>query len=403
MKRGELLLCLLLMAMSVLAQKAVVSGTVINGTTNQPVSGASVAAEGITVVTNEDGFFTLKSDKALETIVVSHLGFRSKRLAVNGLPSDNLKIRLEPTAIQLREVLVTGNNPYELVRAAITKIPQNYSLVPELYRCFYRETAMKRQHYICVAEGVVDMYKTGYKQSNFRDKVAISKGRRLLSPKQSDTLSVKVLGGPVAPIQLDMVKNTTFLLNEQELEYYDLKMETPTSIDERMQYVISLRPAVQKEYPLYYGKLYIDQETLAFTHAELSLDMSDREKATAMMLISKPVGVRFKPKELSLLLDYRQGADGLTRLSYIRTTFRFNCDWKRRLLATSFAAFCEMVVTNTTNRDVQPIQGRESFDQRDAFFDKVDYFRDPAFWQDYNIIEPTESLDKAVLRLLKKC
>ena len=402
MKRGELLLCLLLMAMSVLAQKAVVSGIVINGTTNQPVSGASVAAEGVTVVTNEDGFFTLKSDKALETIVVSHLGFRSKRLAVNGLPSDNLKIRLEPTAIQLREVLVTGNNPYDLVRAAINKIPQNYSLVPELYRCFYRETAMKRQHYICVAEGVVDMYKTGYKQSNFRDKVAISKGRRLLSPKQSDTLSVKVLGGPVAPIQLDMVKNTTFLLNEQELEYYDLKMETPTSIDERMQYVISLGPAVQKEYPLYYGKLYIDQETLAFTHAELSLDMSDREKATAMMLISKPVGVRFKPKELSLLLDYRQGADGLTRLSYIRTTFRFNCDWKRRLLATSFAAFCEMVVTNTTNRDVQPIQGRESFDQRDAFFDKVDYFRDPAFWQDYNIIEPTESLDKAVLRLLMK-
>ena len=402
MKRGELLLCLLLMAMSVLAQKAVVSGTVINGTTNQPVSGASVAAEGVTVVTNEDGFFTLKSDKALETIVVSHLGFRSKRLAVNGLPSDNLKIRLEPTAIQLREVLVTGNNPYDLVRAAINKIPQNYSLVPELYRCFYRETAMKRQHYICVAEGMVDMYKTGYKQSNFRDKVAISKGRRLLSPKQSDTLSVKVLGGPVAPIQLDMVKNTTFLLNEQELEYYDLKMETPTSIDERMQYVISLRPAVQKEYPLYYGKLYIDQETLAFTHAELSLDMSDREKATAMMLISKPIGVRFKPKELSLLLDYRQGADGLTRLSYIRTTFRFNCDWKRRLLATSFAAFCEMVVTNTTNRDVQPIQGRESLDQRDAFFDKVDYFCDPAFWQDYNIIEPTESLDKAVLRLLKK-
>ena len=393
---------MLLMAMSVLAQKAVVSGTVINGTTNQPVSGASVASEGITVVTNEDGFFTLKSDKALETIVVSHLGFRSKRLAVNGLPSDNLKIGLEPTAIQLREVLVTGNNPYDLVRAAINKIPQNYSLVPELYRCFYRETAMKRQHYICVAEGVVDMYKTGYKQSNFRDKVAISKGRRLLSPKQSDTLSVKVLGGPVAPIQLDMVKNTTFLLNERELEYYDLKMETPTSIDERMQYVISLRPAVQKEYPLYYGKLYIDQETLAFTHAELSLDMSDREKATAMMLISKPVGVRFKPKELSLLLDYRLGADGLTRLSYIRTTFRFNCDWKRRLLATSFAAFCEMVVTNTTNRDVQPIQGRESFDQRDAFFDKVDYFRDPAFWQDYNIIEPTESLDKAVLRLLKK-
>ena len=54
------------------------------------------------------------------------------------------------------------------------------------------------------------------------------------------------------------------------------------------------------------------------------------------------------------------------------------------------------------NSDVPPIRGRDSFDQRDAFFDRVDYFRDPAFWQDYNIIEPTESLDKAVHRLLKK-
>ena len=295
-----------------------------------------------------------------------------------------------------------ADKPRELVIAAIRKIPQNYSLMPELYRCFYRETAMKRQHFICVAEGVVDMYKTSYKQGSTSDKVAISKGRRLLSPKRSDTLSVKVLGGPLAPVQLDVVKNTWLLLNEQELGYYDLKMEMPTFIADRMQYVVSLKPKVHMEYPLYSGILYIDQATLAFTHAELSLDMSDRKKATEMMLIRKPLGVRFKPRELSLLVDYRQGADGLTRISYIRTTFRFNCDWKRRLMATSFAAFCELAVTSSTNSNVKPLKGRESFDQRDAFFDTVDYFRDPEFWSDYNIIEPTESLDRAIHRLLRK-
>ena len=51
---------------------------------------------------------------------------------------------------------------------------------------------------------------------------------------------------------------------------------------------------------------------------------------------------------------------------------------------------------------VQPIRGRDSFDQRDAFFDKVEYFRDPDFWQDYNIIEPTETLDKAIERIVRK-
>ena len=402
MKRGVLIFCSLLMLLGVMAQKTVISGVVVNSTTGRAIEGANVTAEGLSVVTNGDGYFVLKSDAKIETIAVSHVGYRLKRVSVDGLSAENQKIRLEPMAIQLREVLVVADHPRELVNAAIRKIPQNYSPVPELYRCFYRETAMKRQHYICVAEGVVDMYKTSYQKGNGRDGVAISKGRRLLSPRRSDTLTVKVLGGPVAPVQLDVVKNTDFLLNSEELDHYELKMEVPTSIADRSQYVISLTPRVKLPYALHFGKLYIDRETLAFTRVELTLDMSDRQKATDVMLIKKPLGVRFKPKEMSLLVDYRQGADGLSRISYIRTTLRFNCDWKRKLFSTSFATFCELAVISSTNRDVQPIRGRETFDQRDAFFDKVDYFRDPDFWQDYNIIEPTESLDKAVQRLLKK-
>ena len=52
--------------------------------------------------------------------------------------------------------------------------------------------------------------------------------------------------------------------------------------------------------------------------------------------------------------------------------------------------------------NVQPIRGRVTFDSRDAFYDKVDFFKDPDFWKDYNIIEPSESLDKAIGRLIKK-
>ena len=401
MKRGVLLLLSVLMMSAVMAQKAVVSGTVVNNATGQPVAGANVKVEGISVVTNDDGYFVLKSEQPMSHIVVSHVGYRTKQQAVS-TANTSLTIRLEPTSIQLNEVVVMADNARDLVMRAISKIPNNYSKQPELYRCFYREAAMKRQHYICVAEGIVDMYKSGYGHDDNRDRVAIYKGRRLLSPKSSDTLGVKVLGGPVVPIQLDVVKNTDFLLNTEDMSHYDLKMEASTTIGDRRQYVVSITPRVSLPYALYYGKLYIDEESFAFTRAELELDMSDRYKATEVMLVRKPLGVRFKPKEMSMLVDYRQDADGLTRISYISTLFRFNCGWKRRLFSTSFTARCEMVVTNTTNRDVKPIRGRESFDQRDAFFDKVDYFRDPDFWRDYNIIEPSESLDKAINRLLKK-
>ena len=409
----------LLAAVVALAQHAVVSGTVSDATTGQAVAGASVSAGRLSVVTNADGFFTLKTDGTAPSLTVSHVGYQPQTLSI-GTPDSQagdkvrpLRVWLKPATIQLSEVLVMSDNARELMLKAIGRIPRNYSQRAELFRCFYRETAMKRQHYICVAEGVVDMYKTGYQHDTRRDRVAISKGRRLLSPKKSDTLSVKVLGGPVAPVVLDVVKNTGFLLNAEELDCYDLKLEVPTTIGGRSQWVVSIAPRRTMEYALYYGRFYIDQQTLAFTRAELSLDMSNREKATRLMLVRKPAGVRFKPKELSLLVDYSLDDDGLTRISYVRSTFRFNCDWKRRIFATSFTAYCEMVVTDKpgpnpspegtgSEAEPQPISGRDSFDQHDAFFDKVDYFRDPAFWQDYNIIEPTESLDKAVNRLLKK-
>ncbi|MBP3211917.1 MAG: carboxypeptidase-like regulatory domain-containing protein [Prevotella sp.] len=401
----QLVTFILLLAVSIgmRAQNVVLSGTVSSDRTGERIAHATIVAEGlgVAVVTNDDGYFTLKTETQPNAITVSHLGYQSRRISLKGKTAETIKIRLKPTAIALQELVVWTDNPRQLVDIAIRKIPENYARKPKLYKCFYRETAMKRQHYIYVAEGVVDMYKTAYNRTADRDRVAIVKGRRLLSPKRGDTLSVKVMGGPVQPIQLDIAKNLDFLLNAEELANYTFRMEPTTTINDRLQYVVSLWPNAIQPYALYTGKLYIDRETLAFTRAELSLDMSNKEKATAYMLIRRPRGVRFRPKELTTLIDYRT-ENGVTRISYIRNTFRFNCDWRRRLFATSFAAFCEMVVTDHTDTDVRPITGRSSFDSRDSFYDRVDYFQDPDFWENYNIIEPSESLDHAIDKLMKR-
>ena len=288
-----------------------------------------------------------------------------------------------------------------MVDLAISQIPDNYSRKPELLKSFYRETAMKRKHYIYVAEGVEDLYKTPYNRSVARDRAAIVKGRRLLSQKQGDTLGVKVMGGPVQPILLDVVKNRELLLNKEELDDYEFKMDGIEYINDRQQYVIKIEPLVSKEYALYHGRFYIDSERLAFTRIELELDMSDKDKATKTMLVKKPMGVRFKPRELSCVVDYRYD-NGVSRISYLRNTFRFNCDWKKRLLSTSFTATCEMAVTDSQSDNVMPITSRNSFDSRDAYYDKVEYFLDPEYWSDYNIIEASESLDKAIQKLVSK-
>ena len=395
------LLLLLAMPISVLAQQVVIGGTVIDNKTGEPLRQVSISAGRISVVTNEDGVFLLKMDKLPSSILVSHLGYKTRKVSMTEGSTEGLKIRLMPTTIQLREIIVTNENPRQLVELAIRKIPENYSQKPELLKSFYRETAMKRKHYIYVAEGVEDMYKTPYSRSVARDKVAIIKGRRLLSQKQGDTLGVKVMGGPVQPIILDLVKNRELLLNQEDLDDYAFKMDGIEYINDRQQYVVRIEPLVVREYALYHGRFYIDSERLAFTRIELDLDMSDKDKATKTMLVRKPMGVRFKPRELSCVVDYRYD-NGVSRISYLRNTFRFNCDWKKRLLSTSFTATCEMAVTDSSSDNVTPIASCNSFDSRDAYYDKVEYFMDPEYWSDYNIIEASESLDKAIQKLVSK-
>jgi hypothetical protein len=393
------LIFMLMVPMVALAQQTTVGGTIVDEKSGRPLPQVSVSAGRISVVTNEDGAFLLKLGNMPENITVSHLGYKTRKVALHAGRTENLKIRLQPTTIQLREVVVRTGNPREIVDIAIRKIPDNYSRQPELLKAFYRETAMKRKHFIYVAEGVEDMYKTSYTRGVGRDRVAIIKGRRLLSQKQGDTLGLKVMGGPVLPVQLDVVKNTELLLNQEDMDAYSYSWGTPEMINDRLQMVVLIEPLFSKEYALYHGKLYIDNERLAFTRIELSLDMSDKEKATRTMLVRKPFGVKFKPRELSCVVDYRY-TDGITRISYLRNTFKFNCDWKKRLFSTSFTATCEMAVTDSQSEGVQPIVSRNSFDSHDAYYDKVEYFMDPEYWNNYNIIEPSESLDKAIRKLV---
>ena len=390
---------MLMVPMVALAQQTTVGGTIIDEKSGRPLPQVSVSAGRISVVTNEDGAFLLKLGDKPANITVSHLGYKTKKVALRAGETENLKIKLQPTTIQLREVVIRTGNPRDIVEIAIKKIPENYSRQPELLKAFYRETAMKRKHFIYVAEGVEDMYKTSYTRGVGRDRVAIIKGRRLLSQKQGDTLGLKVMGGPVLPVQLDVVKNTELLLNQEDMDAYSYSWGTPEMINDRLQMVVLMEPLFSKEYALYHGKLYIDNERLAFTRIELSLDMSDKEKATRTMLVRKPFGVKFKPRELSCVVDYRYN-DGITRISYLRNTFKFNCDWKKRLFSTSFTATCEMAVTDSQSEGVQPIVSRNSFDSHDAYYDKVEYFMDPEYWNNYNIIEPSESLDKAIRKLV---
>lgn len=395
-------LALILLAVSSFAQPRldhVVRGEVKDARTGKPVTAVNVTVPGrnYATVTNDDGVFVLKSDSPIRELVFTHLGYRAVRQSV---ADDEIEIRLAPEIYQLAEASIVTGDPRKIVKDAIWKIPENYAHSPELLNVFYRETLQKRQRYTYVSEAVARIYKTAYgKGSVYQDRAALDKSRVIVSPKKRDTLSVKMTGGPTMAINADVVKNDQIIFNTTDLEYYRFEMGDPVYIGDRLQFVIYVSPASVADYALYYGTLYIDRETLMFSRIELSLDMADAAKATKMMLISKPLTLRFTPKELSYTMTYRPAPDG-ARLEYFRSSMRFNCDWKKRLLKTHYTVVNELVTTDLTV-PATPIPRSEMFHSGDILSDKAAEFLDDDFWKDYNIIEPSESLENAIDKLKK--
>ena len=131
------------------------------------------------------------------------------------------------------------------------------------------------------------------------------------------------------------------------------------------------------------------------------MDVSDKAKAVRTILQKKPAGLRFKPLAVTYLVTYRQQGDK-TYLNYIRNDVRFKCDWKKRLFSSTYTTSSQMVMVDREEEIVDPIKAKNSFKYREVFYDVVDEYWDADYWEDYNIIEPTESLESAGNKLRKR-
>ena len=375
-----------------------VRGRVKDAETGRALESVHVSVPGRhhATVTNADGEFVLKSDRRIDAVQFSYLGYKSQWVTA----SPELKIRMVRESLSLPEASIISGEPADIVRAALSRVPETYCPNPELLECFYRETVQKRNRYTYVAEAVARLYREKTDGRSYTvDASALEKSRLLVSQRKRDTVSVKTQGGPQMALNCDFLKSPELLFSEDEMTLYNFEMDMPAYMGDRLQFVIRMSPAQTVDYALYNAVLYIDRENLTFTRIEASLDMRDRIKAIRAILVSKPLGLRFFPEEASIVLNYRPVGDQI-RLEYFRSTMRFSCDWRKRLFKTRYTAVNELVVTDVRPEAI-PISRRERFRSTDFLNDKAEEFQDPDFWADYNIIEPSESLEHAIHRLRK--
>ncbi len=380
-----------------------VNGILKDAKTGNKITYATVTVPntGIGTVSNSDGEFTLKVNTSLnaEFFEVSHMSYATARFRISEAVGKENTLYLDIQPIQLKEVSVVPQDARGIVEMALKNIRKNYSAVPNMMTGFYRESIRQRRDYLSISEAVVNIHKAPY-QSLQDDQVKIFKGRMGTNVKKADTLMVQLQGGPNVSMLLDIVKNTDLSIALNNLDNYQFEIGSMINIGNKLNWVINFSPAVVKEEPLYYGKLYIGQDDMAITQAEFSLDLNDEDKVARVFIQKKPMGLHFMPTSTSYLVTYKE-QNGKYYLNYVRVELKFRCDWKKRLFKNHYTVMSELAITDRREDNIVKFTNQELFKLNMVFTEKVQDFTDAGFWGEYNIIEPESSIENAIKKLSK--
>jgi hypothetical protein len=381
------------------------TGKVIDKNTGEPVVFASVYISNtrIGTVTNSDGEFIIKvPDRYIDRqLGITHLGYTAYAIDLKSLKSSGNTIEMVSAPYEIAEITIRKLDPKTLIKTAIGKIPENYSNQPVMMTAFYRETIKQNRSYVAVAEAVLDAYKSSYTNATEGDRIKVFKGRKSQDVKRMDTVLFKFQGGPYTSFLLDIVKNPGDLLSDESLDFYNYKMGGTVNVLNNQSYVIEFNQREDVDFPLYKGKIYLDVSNLAIAGIEFEISPNMIERVSEYLIRKKPVGMTVDVESGNYLVNYRR-IDGVWYLNYVRTELVFRVKWKKELFRSTYTTMSELAVTDIMLENVEKYKFRESSKFTDIFVEQVSDFEDPAFWGDYNIIKPDESIQAAIDKLSKK-
>ncbi|GAA4272589.1 carboxypeptidase-like regulatory domain-containing protein [Aquimarina gracilis] len=380
-------------------------GSVYDNESNRPIVSATISVNNtnISTVTNDEGKFSLKVPKDLSEnkITISHLGYNDKVIELSQFGKKAMKIRLDLSITELSEVNIDPRDPEALIRAVMKKKGTNYLSDNTIMTAFYRETIKKRRSYVSLSEAVLDVYKNPY-LSKKTDIIKLYKARKSADYKKLDTLTVKLQGGPTSTLYIDVMKNPEILFTEDMIKTYEFSFDKSTKINDRHIYVLKFKQRPYIEEPMYYGKLYIDSETLAMTKAIYSLNTEDKEEVSKMFVRKKPRNAKVYPTEASYNIDYRE-KDGKWYYGYGRIDLTIKINWKRKLFNSVYKLNVEMAVTDwKKNLDKETLKPKDRLKSTVVLADEAAGFSDPKFWGEYNVIEPEKSIESAIKKIQKQ-
>ncbi|MDX1638306.1 MAG: DUF5686 family protein [Balneolaceae bacterium] len=272
--------CILLVFPGVVATALAQNGKTITGTVTDASTGETLPSANIAIentyrgtISNRDGRYTLTIPDSLlpATVVVRYLGFHTVTRTIDRSSSSPQHFRLEPSTLQMEEVVVTGEDPAISIMRQVIARKQEWRKRLDTYRAeaYTRQTISNDTAIVMISESVSDAFWD--KQQGHRE---VLKSRRQTANIEA---SQNFAGVSYFPnLYDDNIEIAGFELvgvtHPDALDYYDFTLEDYRNLDDRVVYEISVSPA-RKLQPLFRGTVWVLDEEYALL--EVSLQPND--------------------------------------------------------------------------------------------------------------------------------
>jgi hypothetical protein len=260
---------------SVNSQSHLITGRVYDDRSHEPLAFASVSIAGkpMGTVTNGNGEFDfyIPEECKNDSLIISHVGYKSFREKISELPTGILSTGLSATRVFLREIIIrekdlTGK---EIVAKAVKNLTLNYSTKPFCLQGFFRQIEEENGKYVLLAEAAVDLYDKnfdGRPKSQFEESVEVKETRRSLrhgSQTKRDNIGIPLT---------DLIENNDVRYNRGMLDSANIfSLDTITICNERLVYGVSVSRGTDS------GILYIDMENFGFL--KITMERKSRDKS----------------------------------------------------------------------------------------------------------------------------
>jgi len=386
----------------------VIRGQIVNSVTAETISYANlwVSEKGINTMSNAEGkfYFKIPLGKPNDSVFISHVGYKQKTIVVHREDTAALVVRLEEELTTLYPINVQAVNPLELVKNAISKIPDNYPTAPCKYLGFYRLSGTKEKNVIDLSEAVFEIYSESSTSEKRQFKLIKNRSEKDLTAFNGND-NVEIGQTPKLILDFDIISNwkKSKLLGEDDLNHYHFTYHGVVNYGQQRAYEIHFdeRDGIKKS--LYKGKLFIDVDDLAFLAFDYGLSPKGLKYfgwGLSMNLLLAMSHIDAKLLADHYTITYRRYGSKYYLNHAMNTDSVYLAGGKNNFLLDPLVTSTNYLITGIDSTGVNPFSREEILGDKKRIESSDSSGNSIGFWENYNLI-PAEFNVDSVIRVIQ--